>query len=107
MTVESLGCENSALFEAVLTLNSAMVSTEGNRSVFGPPKRTSWVEIPSIENDVELGNPPEIEIFPALSGCTPGARLATTIGLVLLVARKLSASPFMSLPDFESEIVSD
>src|SRR5215471_3319364 len=107
MTVKSLGCENSALLLAVLTLNSAMVSTDGKRSVLGPPNRTSWVEIPSIENEVEFGKPPEIEMFPVLSGCTPGARFATTIGLVLLVARKFRASPFISLPDLESDIVRD
>src|SRR5215831_1443479 len=107
MTVKSLGWENSALLLAVLTLNSAMVSTDGNRSVLGPPNRTNWVDMPSMEKEVEFGKPPEIEMLPAWSGCTPGARLATTIGLVLLVALKLRASALMSLPDFESEMVRD
>src|ERR1700724_420687 len=79
-----------------------MLSTEGNKSVLGPPKRTIWVETPSIEKEVAFGRAPAIEMLPALSGWTPGARLATTMGLGLLVARKFSASELMSFPDLES-----
>jgi hypothetical protein len=37
IAVTSVGCENSALFAAVLTRNSEMPSTDGNRSRVGPP----------------------------------------------------------------------
>ena len=42
---------------------------------------------------------------PPRSCCTPGASVATTIGLVELVARKFSASLLISSPDLELSIV--
>ena len=51
------------------------------------------------------GRLPATEIAPLRSCCTPGARVATTIGLVLLVARKLSASLLMSSPERELSMV--
>src|SRR5262249_49355181 len=95
----------SALAPEVFTRNSAMLSTEGNKSRFGPPDRTSVVETPSIENDVEFGRPPDTETFPAWSVCTPGARTATVSGLVLFVALKFSASEFISRPERELDCV--
>src|ERR1700736_5310824 len=82
-----------------------MLSTEGNRSLLAPPLRTDWVEMPSSEYEVTLGRLPEIEMFPSRSGCTPGARFAPTMGLVLLVARQFSARVLISSPDLQSEIV--
>ena len=51
------------------------------------------------------GRLPASEMPPLESCWTPGASVATTIGLVLLVARKLRASLLMSSPDFELSIV--
>ena len=96
---------NSALLPAVVTLNSSIDSTDGNSSREGPPKRTRWDEMPSTENDVMNGSAPAMEIAPERSCWTPCASVATTIGLVLLVARKLSASLSMSSPDREWPIV--
>src|SRR5262245_30933473 len=103
--VRSVGCEYSAFAPEVFTRNSAMLSTEGNKSRLGPPDRTSVVETPSIENDVEFGKPPDTETFPTWSVCTPGERTATVSGLVLLVARKFSASEFISRPESELDCV--
>src|SRR5215831_19471984 len=103
MTVTSVGCEYSALFEAVLTRNSAMFSTEGKRSLLGPPKRGNCVEIPSKENEVAVGSWPEMVMFPPLSILAPGASAAATIGLGLLVARKFRARELRRSPDFVSE----
>ena len=41
IVVRSVSCMNSALFPAVVTLNSSMDSTDGNSSREGPPKRTA------------------------------------------------------------------
>src|SRR5262245_40663630 len=96
---------NSALLFALLTLNSSIDSTEGNISRAGPPPRLLWLAMPSIENEVMKGRLPATEIAPLRSCWTPGARVATTMGLVELVARKLSASLLMSSPDLELLIV--
>ena len=61
--------------------------------------------MPSTENDVMNGIEPASEICPLRSCCTPCASVATTIGLVLLVARKLRASSLMSSPDTERSMV--
>ena len=61
--------------------------------------------MPSTENDVMNGIAPASEIWPLESCWTPCASVATTIGLVLLVARKLSASLLMSWPEMELSIV--
>ena len=90
---------NSALLLAVATLNSSIDSTDGNSSREGPPKRTRCVEMPSTENDVMNGSAPATEMSPPRSCWTPCDSVATTIGLVLLVARKFSASLAMSAPE--------
>ena len=61
--------------------------------------------MPSTENDVMNGIAPASEIWPLESCWTPCASVATTIGLVLFVARKLSASLLMSWPEMELSIV--
>ena len=61
--------------------------------------------MPSTENDVMNGSAPASEIAPLRSCCTPCDSVATTIGLVLLVARKFSASLSMSAPEIELSMV--
>ena len=82
-----------------------MLTTDGNWSLFGPPCRTFCVDTPSSVNDVAVGSCPEIEMLPVASGCTLGARLATTSGLGEPLARKFSARDPISFPDFESDRV--
>ena len=105
VVVTSVTCMNSALLLAELTLNSSIDSTDGNMSREAPPARVRCDEMPSIENDVWNGRLPATEIDPARSCCTPWASVATTIGLVLLVARKFRASRLISSPDFELSMV--
>ena len=105
VVVTSVTCMNSALLFALLTLNSSIDSTEGNISRAGPPPRLLWLAMPSIEKEVMNGRLPATEMAPPRSCCTPGASVATTIGLVELVARKFNASLLMSSPDRELSIV--
>ena len=88
VVVTSVTCMNSALLFALLTLNSSIDSTDGNISRAGPPPRLLWLAMPSIENEVMKGRLPATEMAPPRSCWTPGASVATTIGLVELVARK-------------------
>ena len=61
--------------------------------------------MPSTEKDVMNGSAPAMEMAPDRSCCTPCASVATTIGLVLSVARKFRASLSMSSPEREWPIV--
>src|SRR5438034_6822024 len=84
VVVTSVACMYSALFPAVVTLNSSIDSTEGNRSFIGPPPRVRWIDTPSTENEVMYGRLPASEMPPSLSCWTAGARVATTIGLAFV-----------------------